>query len=58
VITGMSGHDGGITGHDTGTMSYATVMVLRKFIHPNVGSLPSFRLETACLGNPPEKPEC
>jgi hypothetical protein len=41
VVTGMSGHD-------SGTMSYATVMVLRKFIHPDVGSLPGFRLETAC----------
>jgi serine protease Do len=38
----------GITGHGTGTMSYATVMVLRTFIHSMWVAFPALAWETAC----------
>lgn len=30
----MTGHEAGIAGHDTGTVLYGSVLVLRKLINP------------------------
>jgi hypothetical protein len=40
-VTGNTGHDTGIVGHDAGPVPYGSVVVLRKKINP-AGSLPGF----------------